>query len=209
VIGCDFLAAAGSKGTSARRIETISPDVLRPSARARARTARRRSGAMRTLTLRIYLTVVAVLALFAFASAWVFQRHIEEERTQANSVLSDRMAAWGELIQRSLPSVEAPHGDQAAALNDWSQRLRLPLALDSPEGERIGASESFLRRQADGASRGFQSTNASAASMSERSSSAHIISATPSCLPSIQRDVTSIPASAHTSRHCRSGICAS
>ena len=108
---------------------------------------------MRTLTLRIYLTVVAVLALFAFASAWVFQRHIEEERTQANSVLSDRMAAWGELIQRSLPSVEAPHSDQAAALNDWSQRLRLPLALDSPNGERIGASESFLRRQADGASR--------------------------------------------------------
>jgi len=32
----------------------------------------------------------------------------------------------------------------------------MPLALDSPDGERIGASESFMRRQADGASRGFQ-----------------------------------------------------
>lgn len=110
---------------------------------------------MRTLTLRIYLTVVAVLALFAFASGWVFQRHIEQERTRANSVLSDRMAAWAELIQRSLPSADAQPSDQAAALNDWSQRLRLPLALDSPGGERVGASESFLRRQADGAGRGF------------------------------------------------------
>jgi len=51
---------------------------------------------LRTLTLRIYLTVVAVLALFAFASGWVFQRHIEQERSRANSVLSERMAAWGE-----------------------------------------------------------------------------------------------------------------
>ena len=55
---------------------------------------------MRTLTLRIYLTVVAVLALFAFASGWVVQRHLEQERTRAESVMSDRMAAWGELIQR-------------------------------------------------------------------------------------------------------------
>ena len=55
---------------------------------------------MRTLTLRIYLTVVAVLALFAFASGWVFQTHIEQERTRAESVMSDRMAAWGELMRR-------------------------------------------------------------------------------------------------------------
>jgi signal transduction histidine kinase len=110
---------------------------------------------MRTLTLRIYLTVVAVLALFAFVSGWVFQQHIEEERTRASSVLSERMAAWGELIQRSLPSADAPQIDQAGALNDWSQRLRLPLALDSPGGERIGASESFQRRQGDGAGRGL------------------------------------------------------
>ena len=84
---------------------------------------------MRTLTLRIYLTVVAVLALFAFASGWVVQRHLEQERTRAESVMSDRMAAWGELIQRSLPGADAPRDDQAAALRDWSQRLRLPLAL--------------------------------------------------------------------------------
>lgn len=105
---------------------------------------------MRTLTLRIYLTVVAVLALFAFASGWLFQQQLESERTRADSVLSDRMAAWGELIQRSLPGAEAPVTDQAAALREWSQRLRLPLALDSPAGERIAASELYLRRQGEG-----------------------------------------------------------
>ncbi|HEY2927561.1 HAMP domain-containing sensor histidine kinase [Piscinibacter sp.] len=110
---------------------------------------------MRTLTLRIYLTVVAVLLLFAFASGWMFQHHMEQERVRAESVLSDRMAAWGDLIQRSLPGADAPPEDQAAALREWSQRLRLPLALDSVGGERIGASESFLRRQSEGIGRGF------------------------------------------------------
>src|SRR3954469_5046311 len=102
---------------------------------------------MRTLTLRIYLTVVAVLAFFAFTSGWVFQQQIEHERSRAESVMSDRMAAWAELIQRSLPGTDAPAAEQAAALREWSQRLRLPLALDAPGGERIGVSESFVRRQ--------------------------------------------------------------
>jgi signal transduction histidine kinase len=110
---------------------------------------------MRTLTLRIYLTVVAVLALFAFTSGWLFQRQLESERTRADSVLSDRMAAWGDLIQRSLPGADAPVTDQAVALREWSQRLRLPLALDSPAGERIAASELYMRRQAEAQARAF------------------------------------------------------
>jgi signal transduction histidine kinase len=110
---------------------------------------------LRTLTLRIYLTVVAVLAFFAFASGWVFQHHIEQERTRVNSAVAERMAAWGDLIQRSLPGVDAPRADQTAALLDWSLRLRIPLALDSPEGERIGTSESYQRRQSEGMGRGF------------------------------------------------------
>ena len=105
---------------------------------------------MRTLTLRIYLTVVAVLLLFAFGSGWLFQRQIEQERQYNESAVSDRMAAWGDLIQRSLPGTDAPVADQSAALLDWSQRLRVPLALDDVQGQRIVASESFLRRQADG-----------------------------------------------------------
>ncbi|MBC7995594.1 MAG: HAMP domain-containing histidine kinase [Rhizobacter sp.] len=105
---------------------------------------------MRTLTLRIYLTVVAVLLLFAFGSGWLFQRQIEQERQNTESAVSDRMAAWGDLIQRSLPGIDAPVADQSAALLDWSQRLRVPLALDDVRGQRIVASESFLRRIAEG-----------------------------------------------------------
>ena len=105
---------------------------------------------MKSLYLRIYVTVVVVLALFAAGSAWVFQKHIEQERVRAEAVITERMGAWALLIQRSLPRQDAPVTDQAAAVRDWSKRLRLPLALDGADGERIEQSESFARRQADG-----------------------------------------------------------
>ena len=105
---------------------------------------------MKSLYLRIYATVVVFLLLFALASGWLFQRHIDQERERSESVQTDRMGAWAELIQRSLPGTSAAPDEQAAALRDWSTRLRLPLALDSPQGERIGASESFTRRSAEG-----------------------------------------------------------
>ena len=108
---------------------------------------------MKSLYLRIYATVVVLLLLFAALSGWVFQRHLEQERVRADSVLTERMGAWGELIQRSLPGPDAPPDAQAAALREWSFRLRLPLALDSTAGERIGTSDSFLRRQEDGLAR--------------------------------------------------------
>ena len=110
---------------------------------------------MKSLYLRIYVTVVVVLLLFAAGSGWVFQQHLEQERVRAESVLTERMGAWALLIQRSLPGQDTPAADQAAALRDWSQRLRLPLALDSAAGERIAQSESFARRQADGVTRGL------------------------------------------------------
>jgi signal transduction histidine kinase len=111
---------------------------------------------MKSLYLRIYLTVVVVLLLFAFASGLLFQRQIDQERVRSESLLSERMEAWGDLIQRSLPGQDAPADEQAAALKDWSQRLRIPLALDDPNGTRIGASESYLRRQAEPGARGFE-----------------------------------------------------
>ena len=110
---------------------------------------------MKTLTLRIYLTVVAVLLLFAAGSGWMFQRHIDEERSRAESMLSDRMAAWAELIQRSLPGAQASTVEQAEALNEWSSRLRLPLALDDVSGKRVAASELFSRRESEGNARSF------------------------------------------------------
>lgn len=108
---------------------------------------------MRTLTLRIYLTVVAVLLLFAFGSGWLFQRQVQRERQLAESAVSERMGAWGDLLERALPPADAPVAEQAAALAEWSQRLRWPLALDDRAGVRIAASESFQRRQADGGGR--------------------------------------------------------
>jgi signal transduction histidine kinase len=104
---------------------------------------------MKSLYLRIYLTVVAALALFAIGSAWLFQQEVVRERSRQEVQIGERLSAWAELIQRSLPPADAPPEEQANALRDWSQRLRLPLALDAQGGERVGASESYLRRTAE------------------------------------------------------------
>jgi signal transduction histidine kinase len=63
---------------------------------------------------------------------------------------SERLASWAELVQRALPTAGAPAVEQAEALRDWSARLRVPLALDDRRGLRIAASDSFLRREAEG-----------------------------------------------------------
>ncbi len=110
---------------------------------------------MSSLYLRIWLTVVAVLAAFALTSGWFVQRHLEQERVRLEGAQSDRLAAWAELVQRSLPPAEAPGAEQAAALRDWSQRLRLPMALDDAAGERVVTSEAYARREADGGRRGI------------------------------------------------------
>jgi signal transduction histidine kinase len=111
---------------------------------------------MKSLYLRIYLTVVAALALFAIGSAWLFQQEVVRERVRSELQVGERLSAWADLIQRSLPPADAPADEQAHALRDWSQRLRLPMALDAPGGARVGASESYLRRTAEaGAPRGF------------------------------------------------------
>src|SRR3990167_122502 len=102
---------------------------------------------MKSLYLRIYLTVLTVLLLFAAVSGWVFQRHLDQERVRVEGLVGDRMVAWAELLQRSLPGADAPADEQATAVREWSQRLRLPIALDDGQGARIVATESFVRRQ--------------------------------------------------------------
>ena len=74
---------------------------------------------MKSLYWRVWLTVVAVLLLFALASGWLYQRQIAQERSRAEVMVSERTAAWGELIQRSLPGPDAAHADQADALREW------------------------------------------------------------------------------------------
>jgi signal transduction histidine kinase len=106
---------------------------------------------MRSLYLRIYLTVVASLALFALVSGWLVQRHLaeqrDEQRVRVEGATRERVQAWGDLLERAMPPASAPVEEQLAAVRDWSQRLRLPMALDDASGQRLGVSESFLRRE--------------------------------------------------------------
>ena len=105
---------------------------------------------MKSLYLRIYATVVVVLLLFALVSGWVLERHLDDERVRSEQVVNERLGAWAELLGNSLPDANTAADVQVAALRDWSQRLRVPLALDDLKGERIGASESFERRMLEG-----------------------------------------------------------
>jgi len=101
---------------------------------------------MRSLYVRIWLTVVAALALFALVSGWLVQRHLEEQRQMAERQLQERMAIWADALQASLPPPDAPAAEQAQALEEWSRRLRLPLALESADGRLIAATEQITRR---------------------------------------------------------------
>ncbi|HEY2558690.1 MAG TPA: ATP-binding protein [Caldimonas sp.] len=105
---------------------------------------------MKSLYLRIYATVCVALLLFALVSGWIVQRHLDQESVRTEQVVSDRLGAWAQLLGNSLPAADSPLDEQSAALREWSQRLRVPLALDTANGERIFASESFLRRTSEG-----------------------------------------------------------
>jgi len=104
---------------------------------------------MKSLYLRIWLTVVAALALFALVSGWMWQRHLEQERQHFETAVGERLAAWAELVQRALPAADAPEAEQAQALLEWSARLRVPMALDDRRGQRIGESANFVRRDGE------------------------------------------------------------
>jgi signal transduction histidine kinase len=104
---------------------------------------------MRSLYLRIYLTVVAALALFALVSGWLVQRHLDQERVRFEAAQRERTEAWADLLQRSLPGPDAPPEQQEAAVREWSQRLRLPMALEDAQGRRLATSESFARRESE------------------------------------------------------------
>jgi signal transduction histidine kinase len=105
---------------------------------------------MKTLALRIYLTVVTVLLVFALVSGWLAQHNMEHERTQVQSmaVWQERAAAWAELLENSMPAVLESEDEQARVFLDWADRLRLPMALDTPKGKRIATSPILAERLA-------------------------------------------------------------
>ncbi|HEY9107563.1 MAG TPA: two-component sensor histidine kinase, partial [Roseateles sp.] len=104
---------------------------------------------MKSLYLRIYLTLVALLLAFAFGSAWLFQRHIEQERGNVEQAASERLNAMAALLKLALPPSTAPREEQAAAFADWGGRLRMPVALEDANGKLIAATPLFQRRVDD------------------------------------------------------------
>lgn len=108
---------------------------------------------MKSLYLRIWLTVVAVLLLFALVAGWLFQNNVEVERGRLQSMWTERAAGWAALIENVLPHADAPVAEQRDVLLEWSRRLRLPLALDDAAGTRIATSEAYARREEEGGDR--------------------------------------------------------
>lgn len=102
---------------------------------------------MKSLYLRIYLTLVVLLLAFAFGSAWLFHRQMEQERGNYDAAAVERLTAIATLVHRALPTAEAPRAEQAEALEDWGQKLRMAIALFDATGERIAASEQFEKRE--------------------------------------------------------------
>ena len=104
---------------------------------------------LKSLYVRIYLTLVALLLAFAFGSAWLFQRHIEQERGNVETAAGERLNAMAALIKLALPPATAPRAEQAAAFADWGLRLRMPIALEDADGKRIATTQMFQRRVDD------------------------------------------------------------
>ncbi len=109
---------------------------------------------MKSLYLRIYLTLVVLLLAFAFGATWLFQRQrehdqrqMEHERVNFDAEATERLIGTALLISHSLPPASAPRDQQAASVREWGQRLRRAIALEDAQGQRIGASEMYERRE--------------------------------------------------------------
>lgn len=103
-------------------------------------------GGVRSLYLRIYLTVVVALLVFALLAALLVSRHTEAERGRIDVAVSERTLAFASLLENSLPPGAAAVEVQRQAVLDWSRRLRMPIALDAPDGQRIGVSPFYERK---------------------------------------------------------------
>jgi signal transduction histidine kinase len=120
-----------------KRVLTVRGSGLR----LRAQAGRGRPGdgeRMRSLYLRIYLTVVAVLALFALASGWLVHRHLDHvERVQPAAVAPSTIACppWAELLRLRCPGLRrAARRDAAGGLAPLVvSNCVLPLALEAAD----------------------------------------------------------------------------
>jgi signal transduction histidine kinase len=119
------------------------PKQCSPCAAPATLSTKKPDGEREDAVPRIYLTVVAVLLVFALVSGWLFQHNIERARAEGREAWRERLGAWAELAQGSLPDASAPPAEQRVALLALAGRMELALALDGADGGRIAASDMF------------------------------------------------------------------
>src|SRR5437868_14070042 len=83
---------------------------------------------MRRLYLQFYLTIIAILVIFALAAAMVW--HF----TRADDYFGERFDVVSELVSKALPPADAPHAIQQRAIEDFQQRLHVGLVLYAADG---------------------------------------------------------------------------
>ena len=88
---------------------------------------------MRRLYLQFYLTIIAILVIFAVAAAVVWRLGADDSRFEETLELA------GEVATYALPPPQAPRPRQQAVLDQLHRRLRADLALHAPDGSLIAA----------------------------------------------------------------------
>jgi signal transduction histidine kinase len=86
---------------------------------------------MRRLYLQIYVTIVAILLIFAIAAGVMWRAAIE------NSRIDEVFEEVSEFVGERLPRPDAPRGLQQRAIDGLHQRLRVDLALYAPDGRLV------------------------------------------------------------------------
>lgn len=89
---------------------------------------------MRRLYLRIYVAMLASLAIFAVLAALVFKGTLDRDRAR-----HDERALIAEVVMAMLPPADAPIDAQRAAVERWYQRSGADLALFDAQRRPIAA----------------------------------------------------------------------
>lgn len=103
---------------------------------------------MRSLWLRIYIALVTTLLVFALAAAALVHRQWTRERELARAQFEERMQTLVEVLDPALPPAGSSAEGLTQALQRWSLRMRVPLALESADGRRLATTLRFGRREA-------------------------------------------------------------
>jgi signal transduction histidine kinase len=95
---------------------------------------------MRRLYLQFYLTIIAILVIFAVAAATLWRLGADDARFE------ETLALAGEVATNALPPVQAPRARQQAVLEELHRRLRADLALYAWDGSLIATAGRSLPR---------------------------------------------------------------